>query len=217
MDDLQRSYEFIAQAAHDLRNPIAVIAGAADLLESRWDKLREDLRREQVASIADQSRRLRELTDALLDWASIETGRVHVELGPVAIKPVVEQVVLDVAPGRPVEVSVPDVRATADATHLTRVLSNLLVNARKYGGPPFRIEGTVTDGELVLTIDDFGPGVPVEIAEDLFEPFVRAGPAGDGVGLGLAIVRGLVEVQGGRVWYERAGNASRFSIAMPVA
>lgn len=217
MDDLERAYHFVGQAAHDLRNPIAVIAGAASLLQQRWDRLSEELRREQVDSIADHARRLRELTDALLDWASIETGKLRVHLEPVDLREIIERAVIDAASGYPVEIRVASAKVMADPRHLGRVLTNLLVNARKYGAPPVLVEGTAGDDEVVVTVADYGPGVPKEIADSLFEPFVRGGRAGDGAGLGLAIVRGLVEVQGGRVWYERADPGSAFRVALRAA
>jgi two-component system sensor histidine kinase KdpD len=214
MDELERAYEWIGQAAHDLRNPIAIIVGASTLLRRQWDRLTEELRREQVDAIASHALRLSELAEALLDWAAAETGKVIVHLEDVDVRPVVEAAVQSELPGSPVEIRVPDISAIADPTHLGRVISNLLANARKYGAPPYRVEGTESNGELVLSIADYGPGVPDEIADRLFDPFVRGASGSDGAGLGLAIVRGLVEAQGGRVWYHRDEGMSRFSIAL---
>jgi signal transduction histidine kinase len=212
VDPLERAYEFIGQAAHDLRNPAAVITGAASLLQQRWNALTDDLRREQLDAIAQQADRLRTLTDSLLDWAAIEAGKIPVHLERVDVRALCEQI-----GGGQVQVRVPGVGVLADPTHLGRVLANLLGNARKYGAPPFHIDGDAAPSEVVIRVADHGPGVPREIEDTLFEPFVRAGPAGEGSGLGLAIVRALVEVQGGRVWYERLDDGSCFSVALPVA
>jgi signal transduction histidine kinase len=120
--------------------------------------------------------------------------------------------------GRPVEVEAPaacEVRADPEAVR--RIVGNLIENAHKYGEMPVRITVQPADEQVVLSVVDHGTGVPMEMREKVFERFYRADPNGTkpGMGLGLAIVRGLVESCGGSVWVEDApGGGAAFRVAL---
>ena len=97
------------------------------------------------------------------------------------------------------------------------MLTNLIENAHKYGADPVRVEVQVADDQVVLSVIDAGPGVPPEERERIFERFYRSDPNGTkpGMGLGLSIVRGLVESCGGTVWVEDApGGGAAFRVAL---
>jgi signal transduction histidine kinase len=123
----------------------------------------------------------------------------------------------DVA-GRPVMVEVPDHCAVrAEPETLRRVLTNLIENAHKYGSEPVRITVQLHDDRVVLSVIDQGPGVPSEERERVFERFYRIDPNGTkpGMGLGLSIVRGLVESMGGTVWIEDGpGGGAAFRVSL---
>ena len=120
--------------------------------------------------------------------------------------------------GRPVEVEAPpacEVRADPEAVR--RIVGNLIENAHKYGAMPVRITVQPAEEQVVLSVVDHGGGVPLDEREKVFERFYRADPNGTkpGMGLGLAIVRGLVESCGGSVWVEDApGGGAAFRVAL---
>lgn len=208
----------IAQAVHDMRNQVAVVAGAAAFLKRSWDALDDAIRREQVDVIAQYADKLRQLTADVLDWTSISTGRVPVVIEPVDIAEIASAAVNETGLASSVDIDVPHATVLADRRHLARVLANLLGNAAKHGRPPVRLRASTVQSEVVVRVEDQGEGVPDDIVESVFDPFVRYGEAGEhGAGLGLAIVRGLVEVQGGRVWYERRAGVSSFAVALPAS
>jgi signal transduction histidine kinase len=93
----------------------------------------------------------------------------------------------------------------ADPDHIYQIFVNLLVNARRYGAPPIRISIESDDRDVTVRVSDEGEGVPAEFVPHLFDDFTQAPHTGraQGSGLGLAIVKGLVETEGGEVWYER--------------
>ena len=107
--------------------------------------------------------------------------------------------------GRGIEVDVPETlpRVDVDAALLERAIANIAANARMHAPPatPIRIFGSAANGRVELRVVDRGPGIPAEARERVFEPFQRLGdrPAGDGVGLGLAVARGFVEAMGGQI------------------
>src|SRR5438094_222670 len=120
-----------------------------------------------------------------------------------------------------VQVSVPaGLEVLADRDRTEQVLVNLLENARKYGEPPIRVEAAWRHNHVVVVVEDQGAGVPADEVPRLFGRFyqVERGPAkaSSGVGLGLALVKGYVEAQGGETWYEEADDGgARFSFTLP--
>src|SRR5205807_7228212 len=113
-----------------------------------------------------------------------------------------------------------ELQVLADSVRLDQVLTNLLANAFRHGGPNVAIEASRADGVVRLVVADDGPGIPEDLQPHLFEPFSRAidAQAKEGSGLGLAIVRSLVEAFGGRITYERGKNGgSRFIVELQAA
>jgi len=197
--------EFLGLVAHELRSPIAVILGLAGMLAKRRDELTEGQIDESLARIVAQGNQLAGLVDDLLDLAQVEAGRFRVVLESVRLVTAGRQA-LEAAPppvDRSVELGLPDdVWVTADPTRLVQVLVNLLTNAYRYGGPHVRLDARRGAEGVLITVADDGTGPPKALVETLFEKFSRDTRDGHGVGLGLAIVRGLVQAFGGRVWYE---------------
>jgi K+-sensing histidine kinase KdpD len=226
-DRLRR--EFLANVSHELRTPLAsILTGATTLLHGH--SLPDNLRAE-AESLARESRRLNRLVSDLLDMTRIEGGIV--EIRPVevdlneAIAASVERLHRQ-SSNRPVAVEVvastPEVMA--DWNRLGQVLDNLLENADHAApaGSPIRVTAAQADGgEVVLRVIDTGPGVPEALRGRIFDRFVRGGERDSeraaGMGLGLPIVRGLVEVQGGRVWLEdgESNQGACFAVSLPAA
>ena len=197
--------------SHDLRTPLASIRAAAGTLMDPDIEWPPEQRREIAASIDREADWLNRLVTNLLDMSRVEAGELRPTLVVLAVRDVVEEAVrrAEAALGdRPVDVQVdPDLPPVlVDEVFIGQVLNNTLDNAAKYAGPdaPIRISARETDDHRVrITVEDGGPGVPPDAMPRLFEKFYRVPRKGEGsrrgTGIGLAVVRGLVDAMGGRV------------------
>jgi signal transduction histidine kinase len=216
--------QFAAVASHDLREPLRTVAGFVALLESR-ERFDADAR-EYVRHAREGAERMQALIDDLLEYARAgRSERVHdaVDLGEVLRATLVSLRGAIEGAAAVVEAdTLPVVRG--DAKQLEQVLQNLLANAIKFSGstpPRVRISSRRADGqEWELAVVDNGIGIDPAQAERVFEMFQRlhAGERYDGTGVGLAIVKRIVEGHGGRVWVEPApGGGSAFRLTLPAA
>lgn len=188
----------LAAVSHDLRTPLAGIRAAAETLRVGGERLPPGDKDELLAEIERSTARLTTIVADLLDMSRLQTGAVRPILAPVDLGAVVARAARAV-PGRErIQVSedLPD--AVADGVLLERVVENLLSNAARHADH-VRVSAERADREVLLRVADDGPGVPAEHRAQMFEPFQRLGdtPGGEGVGLGLAVARGLAEAQGG--------------------
>ena len=210
--------DFIANVSHELRTPLTGIVGFAQLLQES-DLDASDL--EVVRMIVDQSADLSRMVDDLLTAARADADALTVHPREVPIRAEVADIVRFVELMRvKVEVDCQEALVVIDPERFRQVLRNLLVNARKHGGPRIKVRGLVKDGRYVCTVIDDGPGVPSHVNERLFSRFVHtaADPAiMDSVGLGLAIVRELCRLMGCEVSYRRVRGETWFSVSMPLA
>lgn len=196
--------QFLAATVHELRTPIAILGGAADILREERE-LSEPQRNQLLESVAANSTRLRRLVDDLLMAARLDARSVRLDLGPLSVRPVLSQVVA-AATQRfgvdSIQLDLPDgdLVVIADAERLAQILDNLIDNAMTHGRPPVRVSAAITEGKAVLRVSDFGEGVPEELRSRLFNRYATAARAG--TGLGLYIVRQLAQAQGGDAWYE---------------
>ena len=224
LTELTRSQaEFISVVSHELRTPVAGVLGFLQTTVDHWDSLSDTDRRSAVGRAVSNARRLQAMTRDVLDTESIESGRLgyafrQVDLGaelatavsglstthPVVLEPVVVPVLLD-----------------ADPDRLQQVLSNLLENAVRNSPEdvPVQVRASVVGDVVQVSVLDRGPGVPAEARERIFEKFVRGNPnAVSGTGLGLYIVRRIVEAHHGRIWCESApGSPTAFVFELPLA
>lgn len=220
--------EFLSAAAHDLRTPLTVVLGQAELLERRV--ARNPGAPADAASInriGREARRLRDLVAALLDAQRLEQGRVVGELVPVDLFEIVDGVRdRHRAAGTPIVVEEPDepVVVAVDRARLDQLVENLVDNAIKYGDPsrPPRVRLSIADGEARIEVIDAGIGIPAAERGQVFERFFRAsnahGVTDTGLGLGLHICRRIAEEHGGRIWHqETPGGGSTFVVALPLA
>ena len=210
---------FVAVASHELRTPLTSILGFSSTLLRFWPQLSEDQRRDQVAIIDEQARRLARLVDDLLTLSRIEAGVLETRPTSVDVTGAVRRVV-DAFPERSVDITVavpPEARVAADPDHLEQILMNYLANALKYGSPPYEVEARAKGRGVEIRVRDRGQGVPQGFEDRLFEKFAQAPSAhGAGTGLGLSIVRGLAEAQGGRAWYEpNEPQGACFAVRLP--
>ena len=226
----RRQTEFLAMLAHELRNPLAPIRMAATLLERAASAMPQHLGLSQV--IGRQVDHMARLLDDLLDAARISSGKISLEVQPVAMADIVEQAVETVGPrvrerGQDLVVTLPDapVILVADKVRLTQVFTNLLANASKYTAEQgsLRLTATCGNGEVVVTVEDNGHGIASELLPHVFDLFTQ-GPRSlarseGGLGVGLNVVRNLVGMHGGRVDAFSAGPGlgSLFTVVLPVS
>jgi signal transduction histidine kinase len=222
LDELRRvdelKDEFVSIASHELRAPIAVVYGITATLHSRGADLAPEELAELREALFEQTLRLRDLTEQLLDLSRLDSGRIRVEPRPFFLREAVETLVVRIAPERSADIRVEidsDEEIVSDPVAFDRVVGNLLANALKYGRPPV----VVRNGDGTVTVEDGGPGVPPEFVPHLFDRFTRADDvprAVAGAGLGLAIAREFADAVGGRLEYERTAGCSRFVFALTV-
>jgi PAS domain S-box-containing protein len=224
----RRKDEFLATLAHELRNPLAPIRNAVRILDS--DAADVSQRKWGREVIARQVSRMSLLLDDLLDVSRITRGQLEIKKDYVELKGLVSVAVETARPlidskQHELFVNLPKEPITleADPLRLSQVIGNLLTNAAKYTDPKGRIEleARVDDGELVIAIRDNGIGLPEEAIPGLFTMFSQVNFAIDraegGLGIGLALVKGLVALHGGRVEArsEGLGRGSEFIVRLP--
>ncbi len=204
---------FIANAAHELRTPVASITSAIDLLGQ--PDLAEQERGPLLGALQRQGARLRRLAGDLLDLSALDRGAEYTMIGPVEIAPIVEAA-LSAVPATAlmdVDVAVEGITVLGDAGHLERILVNLFSNVERHGGKELTVTAVLEGYEVVITVHDNGPGVPAALIPDLFVPFSHGTGAAAGAGLGLAISRRLAEALGGSLDY-RGGDGATFELRL---
>ena len=212
--------DFIAMASHEMRTPLTVIRGFIDLWAARGVPA-PGTGAEQIEGMRRNVRRLEHLVHNLLLASRVETGGERHRRRTFEFREVLDAALLASVTTEPVQLT-HDAHGLfqGDPELLTVVVTNLISNAERYGAPPIEIRTTTVPGGLELRLDDHGPGVPEEFIPLLFERFTQ-GTVGDrrtsqGAGLGLWVSHHIVEMHGGRLWYERApcGGAT-FAFRLP--
>jgi signal transduction histidine kinase len=213
--------QFAALASHELRTPVTAIYGAVRTLEERAGTLTDEQETDLRRLLSQQTKRLFELVENLLDLSRLEADSIRIE--PVELDVgerlrAIASAVLE--PDAELTFDVPaGLVAVADPPALERIVSNLLANAARHGGPPYRLGAEVTGSELRITVEDGGPGVPPAFAPSLFERFTRgATSASEGAGLGLSIAQTYARAHGGALTYEPLEpHGARFRLVLPAA
>ena len=215
--------EFIALAAHELRNPLSSIYGIFLTLEARGDSLAEPDRLALRDALREQTTRMRILIEQLLDLSRFDLAAIQVVPEPLRLRPRIEELVRTLAGARPEVVRIavpPDLEAVVDPTALDRMLSNLVANALSHGEPPITVTAARRDTHLRLAVEDRGPGVRREFVPKLFDRFARSSESRsrtDGSGLGLAIAQAYARAHGGDIAYEPAvPHGARFEVVIPL-
>jgi signal transduction histidine kinase len=218
--------DFLSTVSHELRTPLTSIMMAAEmLLEEEETRDPNSTRGKLVANIVRGASRLSSLVADLVNISRDDEFKPRLELDSVAIDDLVSNAAGIVQPLVAAKQQTLDVASAAPGTivrvdrlRFEQVLINLLSNAQRYTPPGGHITvrtGIVGD-EVIVTVADSGPGIPVEERELIFEPFYRGDRSG--MGLGLAIAKSLTELHSGRIWIDSAGGqGSEFSVALPLS
>ena len=216
--------QFLAVTAHELRTPIVVLGGSADILARHLDELSAEERTELIDAMVSSTGRLRRLVDDLLTAARLEANALEMRVESVRVRDVLDQAIAVVSRAHPAAEIIADVpaelRVSADRDRLAQALENLLGNAVRHGAAPVHATARATDvGGVEIRVRDAGPGVAEAVRPRLFDRFVT-GPTTGGTGLGLFIVRELARSQGGDATYEPGepeSPAGEFVIRLPGA
>ncbi len=221
----------LSSVSHDLRTPLASIKAATSSLlqeDVQWD---DEARRSFLLSIERQADRLNRLVGNLLDMSRIEDGALRPEKEWYHLAELIHDVVGRMHPllqGRILRADIPDDLPPVELDYLQmdQVLTNLLENALRYTPPasPIDIRVQDTKGNVVISVADRGPGIPVPDYKRVFDKFYRVlgtrryeGYPTTGSGLGLAVCKGIVEAHGGAIWTEaREGGGAVFFVTLPV-
>ena len=204
--------DLMSMLSHDVAQPVSSIASLSELLTTDWAELPEDIRLELATKIERNTQRLIRMMNDLSLLFRLDAGSVTARRTPVPVCEVARTVAAGLAADG-VEIRVADdVSVLADRGHLWHVLQNLLTNAVKYGSPPIEVTAVQESDGVVLVVQDRGAGIPDELVPQLFDRFMK------GAGLGLFIVRHLVEANLGQVRYEHAApQGARLVVTLEAA
>jgi PAS domain S-box-containing protein len=220
----RRKDEFLAVLGHELRNPLAPIVTALDLLELRGAGFARE--RDVIRRHAEYMTRL---VDDLLDVSRITRGKIDLNREPLVLASLIARAVEVTSPvletrTHQLTIDVPEgLHVFGDAIRLTQVFSNLMINAAKYTPPHGRIEVSAhgDDQHVIVAVKDNGMGIPPELMPTMFEPFVQGARtverAKGGLGLGLALVKSLTQLHDGTVTAQSkgSGQGSTFVVTLP--
>ncbi len=217
----------LATVAHDLRAPMSSLIAAAEVLQRDYARLDDPARLAMVASIHRNSLWMREMTENLLCSAAIADGRLTVEPRPVDARATIDEIRSLVEPLLAQKDQCLRVVAEAvlplvagDAHRISQVLLNLISNAHRYSerGTTIDVSVRLVQGRIRVDVCDQGPGVPRSALRAIFNAYERAGRSGGGgLGIGLSIVRSIVEAHGGRLGASnRRTGGARFWFDLPV-
>jgi PAS domain S-box-containing protein len=219
--------KFMATVAHELRTPLTSIKGFASALLAKDTVWEPGKRQKYIEIIVGETDRLRDLIEQLMDFSRLEAGVLSIQPEPTSLAQIVDKArpSLTMLEGDcKLTINLPDDLPTvnADGQRVVQVLTNLVNNAAKYSpeGSTITLSAYVKQGNIQVDVSDEGPGIPAEDRERVFQAFHQVGshPENEakGLGLGLTIVKGLVEAHGGQIWIaEQPGPGTTFCFTLP--
>lgn len=224
----QMKNDFVAAVSHELRTPMTSIKGFIRTI-MRDPKMPQNVREHFLNIIDEETERLTQLIESLLEMGSIESGRAVLDLAPVELSKLIDTIVVSLRPAMTTKriVFVANVpkdlpSITADSKRVYTIIANLLENATKFTPEQGRITLSATEdgSEIVITVTDTGPGIPADAREQIFDRFfqVRGGSVKlPGAGLGLFLVREMVTLHNGTVNVEsEVGKGTTFTVRLPI-
>ena len=215
----------LASISHDLRTPLAVMAGASSSLAQGGDRLSGEERDALANSVFKQAQEMSEHVAKILQMTRLETGAIELDRDWAALPEIVSSVLSRLterlARNRVIVELPPEIPLVrVDASLIEQALANLLENAANHTPPGtvVRLRAQQRDDEVVVTVEDYGDGLSDRDVERVFDKFHRGSiESGSGLGLGLAICRSIVRLHGGRAWAERvSGGGTAFHFSLPL-
>lgn len=233
---LERAHEadklkslLLSTVSHELRTPLATIKGNISLLREHYREITPEMLAQQVRDIEEEADKLTELINNLLDMSRIEAGMLDIRREPVDLTAMLDASMSAAQVRHPKHVfqlQLPQhlPMAFGDRRRLAQIVANLLDNAAKYSSPgtTVTISAAAQADTIEVRVEDQGKGIPAEHIDRIFDRFYQINISGDthrhGIGLGLAICRGLVEAHEGKIWVEsEVGVGSAFTFSLPIA
>lgn len=224
VDRVQRERtDFLVGVAHDMRSPLAGIIGFARILEELDAVASDQMAREAVEFIASESQRLSDLVAQLVDLGRVELGETSLEIETLDLAKVAGQAVESARSRYPSHTFVlragGPVTISADLLRIDRVVANLIENAAIHGpsGGLVTVEVGYDNSHALVAVSDRGAGIPDQERDRIFERFVRLDGSSPGSGIGLYLVKALVDAHGGEITVQDApGGGARFEVRLPV-
>jgi K+-sensing histidine kinase KdpD len=215
----------LSSISHDLRTPLAVILASATSLKTFGPQFSPAVRDDLVSTIEEEAERLNQFVANLLSMTKLESGALSLEMQGFDAAEVVNRAADRIEKTRHREVlriGAEALTAEGDPILLEQALGNVLENAARYSGPdcPISVRCACQEDRVLITVDDFGPGVPEPELERIFDKFYRSAPSSgqsQGTGLGLSIAKGLLEAMNGSIRAEnrKGGLGLRVSLTIP--
>lgn len=219
--------DFVGMVSHDLRSPMATIAGFVDTLRLNWSRFDDDQKLRMLDRIHRSTDQLARLVENVLHVSQIESGKLDYRIEDVDLADLINRIVDEnTGTDQRIELRIEDELppARADGIRQWQILSNLVINALKFssGGTPVEVAVRKKGPELVVSVKDEGIGIKGEDMDRLFEKFSRLEQPADlnvkGSGLGLYLCKAMVEAQGGRIWVDsEPGRGATFTYTIPAA
>jgi signal transduction histidine kinase len=219
--------EFFTGISHDLRTPLSAIRWSADLLHTGSLGPLTPKQKRLAETIQSSSQRLLALVGQIVELGRLQAGRLELDLRPIDLRVVIDEAVEEVRPLAErgqlrLDVALPDglPSITADAERVQQIVVNLLANAVRFTPPGGRVlvSAAMETAAVAVQVADTGVGIPADFVRKIFEPYEQAHRGRGGSGVGLMVVRFLVEAHGGHVRVEsEEGRGSRFTFTLPVA
>jgi signal transduction histidine kinase len=223
---LRTREEWLAMVAHDLRQPLVATSLSVAALLRNSSKVEVERMRRHYAIIQRAVIHMERMVGDLLDVARLESGTFAVEIAPCSMADILFQaaeLLSPIAMERDIQLEIAHLTAPCvvrcERDRILQVLSNLVGNAIKFTSPGGRIVVgcDIAPQEVVVFVRDTGPGIPEEHVSQVFDKYWRGKRSGEGLGLGLPIVRSIISAHGGRVWLESAvGRGSTFYFSLPL-
>jgi signal transduction histidine kinase len=225
---IEQDNRFASDVSHELRSPLMTLSASIEVLASRRDEMPDEAARSAVDLMVADVARFKQLVEDLLEISRFDAGAARLDLSEIRPGELTTQAVTwSQSPDVPIELDadLAGLLIRADKRRLVRVITNLLDNARKYGGGATRVEVRRIPDGIVWAVEDGGSGVPVEERELIFDRFSRGAGSNrragsEGVGLGLSLVAEHVALHKGQVWVEDRPDGeegARFVFELPVA
>ena len=217
VDARERERRFTSDVSHELRTPLSALVTSASLLEAEVERMPTDLKW-SVEQLVTQIRRVRRLLEELMEISRLDAGREVLEIQETKLQPLVQSMLTQRGWLERVQVETDGVSLATDRRRLERVLSNLIENALEHGAPPVTLSARPGKDEVIITVEDRGPGLASDDLRRIFDRFYKGDPSrSGGTGLGLSIAQENAWLLGGSIQIEsQEGKGATFCVRLPL-